>query len=97
MAWGTIEEKYRLLCMKLIVARYAYYVLAVEVMTDAEYDALEDGLRKFEAAMPALVHPKSPTQVPGSDRSEDYPQSVRFYCENFLEGGRKLTRDECLR
>ena len=96
MTWGTIEEKYRMLCLKLAVSRYAYYVLAVPVMSDEEYDRLEDGLKKFEEAMPHLVHPRSPTKVPGSDQPSSYPQSVRYYCENFLPGGRKLSRQACM-
>jgi hypothetical protein len=95
MAWGSLEERYRLLCMKLLCARYAYYVLANEMMTDAEYDRLEDGLKTFEQKMPQLAHPKSPTKVPGSDIASDYPQSVRWYCENRLEGGSKHSRLAC--
>lgn len=96
MAWGTLEERYRMLCMRLILARYAYYVLAQPMMTDAEYDKLEDGLRTFEAKMPSLLHPKSPTQVPGSDLPSTYPQSVRWYAENHLPGGRKHSRCFCM-
>ena len=95
MAWGSLEERYRMLCMKLILARYTYYVLAQPMMEDAEYDRLEDGLRAFEEKMPHLRHPKSPTQVPGSDLADTYPQSVRFYAENFLPGGRKHSRCHC--
>lgn len=96
MAWGSLEERYRMLCMRLILARYAYYVLAQPMMEDAEYDRLEDGLKAFEEKMPHLRHPKSPTQVPGSDLAHTYPQSVRFYAENFLPGGRKHSRSHCM-
>ena len=96
MAWGSLEERYRMLCLKLVVARYAYYVLARPTMDDAEYDRLEDGLKEFEAKMPHMRHPKSPTQIPGSDMAHTYPQSVRFYCENFLPGGRGISRLEAM-
>ena len=96
MAWGTLEERYRMLCLKLVLARYAYYVLAHPIMDDAEYDHLEDGLKAFEAKMPQLRHPQSPTQIPGSDLAHTYPQSVRFYAEHFLEGGRKHSRLHCM-
>lgn len=96
MAWGTLEERYRMLCMKLVLARYAYYVLAQPIMDDAEYDHLEDGLKAFEAKMPQMRHPQSPTQIPGSDLPQTYPQSIRFYAENFLPGGRKHTRCQCM-
>ncbi len=96
MTWGTLEERYRMLCLKLVLARYSYYVLAQPTMTDAEYDRLEDGLRAFEAKMPHLVHPKSPTKVPGSDLPRTYPQSVRWFAENCLPGGRKHSRCQCM-
>lgn len=85
-----------MLCLKLVLARYCYYVLARPNMTDEEYDRLEDGLRQFEEKMPDLKHPLSPTQVPGSDREDSYPQSVRYYAENFCEGGRKHSRQRCM-
>lgn len=95
-SWGSAEEKVRKLRMAILVARYAYYVLARPTMLDSKYDELEDGLRKIEAAMPQFATPDSPTKIPGSDNPKDYPQSVRFYCENFLEGGRTCTRMEAM-
>jgi len=94
--WGSLEEKYRMLCMKLVLARYAYYVLAVPMMTDEMYDRLEDGLKQFEEQMPQLKHPKSPTMIPGSDNPASYPQSIRWYAENFLEGGSHHDRLPCM-
>jgi NAD-dependent DNA ligase len=86
MAWGSVTERYTHICMSLLVARYQYYVLADTRMSDAEYDALEDTLRRIEAARPELTHPKSPTQVPGSDNPNDYPSSVRSWCERLAAG-----------
>jgi DNA ligase (NAD+) len=81
MPWGTPEEKYRWACLRLLAWRYAYYVLAQPLVSDAEYDAFEDKVRQIESVMPQLKHPKSPTQVPGSDNAEDYPPSVRRWAE----------------
>jgi NAD-dependent DNA ligase len=85
MAWGSVKERYTHLCMTLLVARYQYYVQAAPRMDDAEYDALEDKLRKIEELRPDLRHPRSPTQVPGSDNAADYPSSVRRWCESLVE------------
>jgi DNA ligase (NAD+) len=41
---------------------YRYYVLDDPVVSDAEYDALMDELRRLEAEHPELVTPDSPTQ-----------------------------------
>ncbi len=41
--------------------RHRYYVLDQPTVSDAEYDALERGLRDLEAAHPELADPNSPT------------------------------------
>ncbi len=50
---------------------YRYYVLDSPVITDAEYDALFEELRRIEREHPELITPDSPTQridaVPRSD------------------------------
>ena len=45
---------------------YEYYVLDQPSVTDAEYDALMNELRRIEAEHPELVTPESPTQTVGS-------------------------------
>ena len=45
---------------------YEYYVLDQPSVTDAEYDAVMNELRRIEAEHPELVTPESPTQTVGS-------------------------------
>ena len=45
---------------------YLYYVMDSPTISDAEYDALFDKLKKLEAQHPALVTPDSPTQRVGA-------------------------------
>lgn len=77
--WGSEQEQYVFICMKLLLARYYYYVLAKPMMSDAEYDHIEDGLKAFEAAAPHLAHPQSPTKTVGSDNPDTYPRSIRRF------------------
>ena len=46
--------------------RHRYYVLDQPVLSDAEYDALEQELRGLEAAHPDLADPNSPTRRVGA-------------------------------
>jgi len=50
--------------------RHRYYVLDQPVVSDEEYDALEQRLRGLEERHPELVTPESPTQTVGGERSE---------------------------
>lgn len=54
--------------------RHQYYVLSDPLITDAEYDKLQNELKALEAAHPELITPDSPTQRTGSDLSEDFPK-----------------------
>lgn len=78
MSWGTKEEIYRHKCMQLLKFRYCYYVLNNPLISDTEYDNIEHELEEHEKKQPELVHEKSPTKVPGSNRAEDYPRSIRM-------------------
>jgi len=51
---------------------YLYYVLDAPVISDAEYDALMDRLRKLEEAHPELITPDSPTQRVGGQVQEQF-------------------------
>jgi DNA ligase (NAD+) len=51
---------------------YRYYVLNRPIISDGEYDALMDELRRLEAAYPELRTPDSPTQRVGSEPSEGF-------------------------
>ncbi len=51
---------------------HLYYVLDAPEITDAEYDALMNELKKLEAAHPELVTPDSPTQRVGGKPAEGF-------------------------
>lgn len=55
---------------KLILAhRYLYYVKNKPVISDRDYDLMEQEARR------TVMH-DSPVNKPGSDREQDYPKSV---------------------
>ena len=51
---------------------YAYYVLAQQIISDAEYDKLYAELLDLEKAFPELVTPDSPTQRVGGQPIEGF-------------------------
>src|SRR5580658_7240011 len=51
---------------------HLYYVLDAPEVTDAEYDALMNELKRIEAAHPDLVTPDSPTQRVGGKPAEGF-------------------------
>jgi DNA ligase (NAD+) len=55
---------------------HLYYVLDAPEITDAEYDALMNELKRIEAAHPELLTPDSPTQRVGGKPAEGF-QKVR--------------------
>ncbi|MGD0628694.1 MAG: NAD-dependent DNA ligase LigA, partial [Terracidiphilus sp.] len=55
---------------------HLYYVLDTPEITDAEYDALINELKRIEAAHPELLTPDSPTQRVGGKPAEGF-QKVR--------------------
>ncbi len=55
---------------------HLYYVLDAPVISDAEYDALMNELKRIEAAHPELLTPDSPTQRVGGKPAEGF-QKVR--------------------
>jgi DNA ligase (NAD+) len=54
---------------------HLYYVLDAPEISDAEYDALMNELKKLEAANPALVTPDSPTQRVGGKPAEGFKKA----------------------
>ncbi len=56
-----LRDRMRELAEQVRMHRYRYYVLDAPVLSDAEYDALEQELRGLEAAHPDLADPNSPT------------------------------------
>jgi DNA ligase (NAD+) len=55
---------------------HLYYVLDAPTVSDAEYDALMNELKRIEAAHPGLLTPDSPTQRVGGKPAEGF-QKVR--------------------
>ncbi len=68
----TPAERAAFLRRELARHSQAYYVLDAPVVTDAEYDALMEGLRRLEAEHPELVTPDSPTQRVGGVAAEGF-------------------------
>jgi DNA ligase (NAD+) len=61
---------------ELLRHEHLYYVLDAPEITDAEYDALMNELKRIEAAHPELLTPDSPTQRVGGKPAEGF-QKVR--------------------
>ena len=53
----------------VLAHRYLYYVKALPILTDFDYDALEKEARK-------VLPPDSPVHLPGSDLAASYPPIV---------------------
>ncbi|HET7034569.1 MAG TPA: NAD-dependent DNA ligase LigA [Thermomicrobiaceae bacterium] len=64
--------------LRMLVDRYnyEYYILDQSSVSDAEYDALLNELRRIEAEHPELVTPESPTQRVGAPPSQSF-EAVR--------------------
>lgn len=83
----TLEERYRSLCMLMLVFRYGYYVRNTSIISEDQYNLFEHLLEAFEEKFPGVRHPKSPTQTVGSDDPGDYPRSViRMWHEHEVTG-----------
>ncbi len=59
---------------KLDQFAYEYFVLDSPTVSDAEYDALMNELRRIETDHPELVTPESPTQRVGSFQQSDFAE-----------------------
>lgn len=68
----TPAERADFLRRELARHSQAYYVLDAPVVTDAEYDALMEALRRLEAEHPELVTADSPTQRVGGVAAEGF-------------------------
>src|SRR6201995_5984247 len=53
---------------------YLYYVEDSPELTDGEYDALMNGLKKLESEHPELITADSPTQRVGGKPKEGFPK-----------------------
>jgi DNA ligase (NAD+) len=72
MADGAAEKRIEKLREKLRHHEHLYYVLDKPEISDAEYDALMNELKKLEAAHPGLITPDSPTQRVGGKPAEGF-------------------------
>lgn len=88
---SEIRSRYKALCFRLIEARYAYYVLGIGLMSDSEYDDLDDRVRQLEEQYPDLIHPESPTRTVGADADRAYPPWMRERVETLLRAQGKAT------
>ena len=75
MAESGAQKKIEKLREELRRHEHLYYVLDAPEVSDAEYDALMNELKKLEAAHPELVTPDSPTQRVGGKPAEGFKKA----------------------
>ena len=75
MAETNAKKKIEKLREELRRHEHLYYVLDAPEISDAEYDALMNELKKLEAAHPHLVTPDSPTQRVGGKPAEGFKKA----------------------
>ncbi|MGA6986713.1 MAG: NAD-dependent DNA ligase LigA [Terriglobales bacterium] len=72
MSSSAIEKKIEALREKIRHHEYRYYVLDDPEISDADFDALMNELKRLEAEYPKLVTPDSPTQRVGGKPREGF-------------------------
>jgi DNA ligase (NAD+) len=72
MSSSAIEKKIEALREKIRHHEYRYYVLDSPELSDAEFDALMNELKRLEADHPKLITPDSPTQRVGGKPREGF-------------------------
>ena len=97
------QHRHRELCELIEDHRLRYYVLDAPLISDAEYDLLEQELKAIEAEFPDLRTPDSPTQTVGGKVLTDFapfehPSPMMsldnvFSIEEFLAWGERVLRD----
>lgn len=75
----SIEDKISQLRDIINEHNYRYYVLSMPSISDREFDALMDELRKMEEQNPHLITPDSPTMRVGSDKMDKFSQVKHEY------------------
>ena len=75
MAETAVARKIEKLRNELRRQEHLYYVLDAPEISDAEYDALMNELKKLETAHPELVTPDSPTQRVGGKPAEGFKKA----------------------
>jgi DNA ligase (NAD+) len=58
---------------------YQYYVLSSPLLSDYEFDMLQEELIRLEESFPDLVRPDSPSQRIGADLTKEFPQVQHKY------------------
>ena len=72
MSSAAIEKKIEALREKIRHHEYRYYVLDDPEISDADFDALMNELKRLEAEHPELITPDSPTQRVGGKPREGF-------------------------
>jgi DNA ligase (NAD+) len=72
MSSSAVEKKINALREKIRHHEYRYYVLDDPEISDADFDALMNELKRLEAEYPKLVTPDSPTQRVGGKPREGF-------------------------
>jgi DNA ligase (NAD+) len=75
MASSALGKKIEALREKIRHHEYRYYVLDDPEISDAEFDALMNELKKLEAQHPELITPDSPTQRVGGKPREGFAKA----------------------
>jgi DNA ligase (NAD+) len=75
MSSSALEKKIDALREKIRQHEYRYYVLDDPEISDAEFDALMNELKKLEAQHPELITPDSPTQRVGGKPREGFAKA----------------------
>jgi DNA ligase (NAD+) len=75
MAESAVVRKIEKLREELRHHEHLYYVLDAPEISDAEYDALMNELKRLEAAHPELITPDSPTQRVGGKPAEGFKKA----------------------
>jgi len=85
------DPAYRIkkLRVMLLVHRYAYYVKSAPMISDFQYDILENELKVLVAENPELEHKAAfdqecPTRTVGSSIATDYPLEIAELAERLL-------------
>ena len=77
-ALEKLEKKIESLREKIRHHEYRYYVLDNPEVSDADFDALMNELKKIEAEHPELITPDSPTQRVGGKPREGFARAKHF-------------------
>lgn len=75
MSEQDVAHKIEKLRQQLRHHEHLYYVLDAPEISDAEYDALTNELKRLEAAHPELITPDSPTQRVGGRPAEGFKKA----------------------